>query len=184
MTNPFPSPPRVPRETPQGLPIPRFTPWRGRARHDGWTPEAQRRFVYALACGAPISAAAKLVNLTPQSFSRLRRRPGAESFAAACDAAMDMGRDDVWQRAVERVTTGQRFTRFYQGRAVGERRIYDNRLLIAVLNHADRRLPGQSATEAMLDHRRRRLDQWEQRLMRREAALNEAATGRVGETGA
>ena len=60
----------------------------GRARRDGWTPERQRAFIAELRASRCIDRAARAVGLSRESAYRLRRRPGAESFAAAWDAAM------------------------------------------------------------------------------------------------
>jgi len=62
----------------QSAKIPRFTPARARRRRaKGWTPANQRRFI--------------------TSPYNLRRRPGAESFARAWDAA----RADASRRALD-----------------------------------------------------------------------------------
>lgn len=71
--------------------LPAFTPVPLRARSDGWTPERQLHYVAALAGGARMAAAARAVGMTEQSASRLRTRPGAESFARACTAAWRLG---------------------------------------------------------------------------------------------
>ena len=49
--------PPLPTETPEGVPIPAFTPWTGERRRDsGWTPHVQWLFIAALTrlgCVAP-----------------------------------------------------------------------------------------------------------------------------------
>ena len=69
-------------------PFLRFTAVPLKARHDGWTPELQLRFIVALARGHSIAAAARLVGKTRATAYALRQRPGAESFAATWDAAL------------------------------------------------------------------------------------------------
>jgi hypothetical protein len=64
-----------------------FTPVPIRRRRDGWTPERQRRYVAALGETGHFGKAARAVGMTEQSAARLRRRPGAASFDAACLAA-------------------------------------------------------------------------------------------------
>jgi hypothetical protein len=64
-----------------------FTPVPLRARRDGWSPPLQLRFVEALATGMTPGAAAASVGRNRQKAYALRKRPGAESFAAAWDAA-------------------------------------------------------------------------------------------------
>ena len=68
-------------------PAPAFTPVPLRYRHDGWTPERQRLYVAALAATGHLGKAARAVGMTEQSAAKLRRRPGAASFDAACTAA-------------------------------------------------------------------------------------------------
>jgi hypothetical protein len=112
-------------------PIP-FTPVPLRSRRDGWTPERQRAFIALLAQGTPSNHAARMMGLSKQTAHALRRRPGAESFSAAWDAAIAADRRT---RAAERT---KRFAAalhgvdepvLYFGRTVGHVRRYDNRLL-------------------------------------------------------
>jgi len=100
-------------------------------RHDGWTPDRQRAFVSALRLLAGVGAAARAVGMTPQSANRLRRRPGAEAFAAAWDAALFEGRDRAWDEAVRRGRDGHLVPVTRDGRVVAHRRRFDNRLLFA-----------------------------------------------------
>lgn len=65
-----------------------FTPVPLKPRHDGWSPALQARFIAALASGSSIGAAARAVGKTRATAYSLRRKPGAEEFAAAWDAAL------------------------------------------------------------------------------------------------
>src|SRR3954452_2284835 len=65
-----------------------FTPVPLRARRDGWSPALQLRFIRLLADGMKPGAAAEAVGRNRQNAYALRKRPGAESFAAAWDAAV------------------------------------------------------------------------------------------------
>jgi hypothetical protein len=67
--------------------LPQFTPVALRYRSDGWTSERQRLYVAALAATGHMGKAARAVGMTEQSAAKLRRRPDAASFAAACTAA-------------------------------------------------------------------------------------------------
>lgn len=58
-----------------------------RHRKDGWTPERQRLYVAALARTGHAGKAARAVGMTEQGAAKLRRRPDAASFDAACTAA-------------------------------------------------------------------------------------------------
>jgi hypothetical protein len=69
-------------------PPPGFYPVPVRARRDGWTPGRQRAFIAALASTQCVDRSAAAVGLSRESAYRLRRRAGAESFAAAWDAIM------------------------------------------------------------------------------------------------
>lgn len=111
---------------------PDFTPVPGRIRHDGWTPAKQADFLRLLATLGSVGAAARAVGMTPQSANRLRRRPGAESFAAAWDRALEEGRLRLFDRAVDRSMNGYTVPIRRNGRVVGQRHRFDNRLLFAV----------------------------------------------------
>lgn len=111
-----------------------FTPVPSRTnRHDGWTPERQRGFIAALAQLGVVSAAAAQVGKSPKSAYALRTRAGADSFAAAWDEAVAAGCFRATTLAVDRAVKGIAVPVFYRGRQVGERRVYDDRLLIAAL---------------------------------------------------
>ncbi|HEX8191845.1 MAG TPA: hypothetical protein VF552_03010 [Allosphingosinicella sp.] len=122
-----------------------FTPVPVRARRDGWTPERQRRFVDLLVAGCGPSEAAQAVGKSKQSAFVLRGRPGAESFAAAWDAAVEFaqGRRGAAQppgdhkRAVEGVLV----PRFYRGRLVSVERRFPHGSLVRLLAQLDRWKP-------------------------------------------
>ena len=65
-----------------------FTPVPLKARHDGWTPVRQRRFIHDLAATKSITRACRAVGMSAVTAYALRKRPGAESFAAAWDRAI------------------------------------------------------------------------------------------------
>ena len=101
----------------------RFTPVPVRARHDGWTPELQRRFILLLANGSSPAAAARRLGRSRQKVYALRRRRGGESFAAAWDSAMDFAHQaSIAGRSVPPLEHGLDtilVPRFYRGRLVG-----------------------------------------------------------------
>jgi hypothetical protein len=76
-----------------------FTPVPLRARADGWSPALQLHFLEGLARGMTPGAAARALGKNRQTAYALRKRPGAESFAAAWDAAVAFARAN---RAAER----------------------------------------------------------------------------------
>jgi len=120
-----------------------------RARHDGWTPPRQQGFILRLALGGCVALAARAVGKTPKSAYRLRQRPGAASFAASWDKAAGWGRDRCLDAALERALCGERVPIVRDGRCVGERFRFDNRLTMAVLNALDRRAAARPQTPAM-----------------------------------
>src|SRR4051812_28528512 len=89
-------------------PPPPFAPVPLRSRQDGWTVERQRTFIAALARTGCVGRAALEAGMSRESAYRLRRRKGAESFAAAWDsilAARPRGTSSlalVWHRLVKK----------------------------------------------------------------------------------
>jgi len=69
-------------------PVIAFTPVPLRPRSDGWTAELQLRFIRALSRGLTPGEAARSVGKNRQNAYALRKRPGAESFAAAWDCVV------------------------------------------------------------------------------------------------
>ena len=121
---------------------PDFTPVALRRRADGWTAERQRAFIAALRSRPCIDAAARAVGMSRGSAYRLRRRAGAESFAAAWDAAfaaVPRGATSpslLWHRAFYGSTNPV----FRSGAAAGHDVRRDNRALLTRLRRLDRLL--------------------------------------------
>ncbi|HEY0131578.1 MAG TPA: hypothetical protein VGB57_09245 [Allosphingosinicella sp.] len=69
-------------------PVIAFTPVPLRPRADGWSPDLQLRFIVALSRGLAPGEAARSVGKNRQNAYALRKRPGAESFAAAWDSVV------------------------------------------------------------------------------------------------
>jgi hypothetical protein len=72
------------------LRVPAFYPVPTRTRRDGWTIERQADFLGMLAETGSVIGACEAVGMSRKSVYRLRALPGAESFAAAWDAALGM----------------------------------------------------------------------------------------------
>lgn len=84
-----PSPPTRPPRRAQPPRVPPFYPVpTGRPRHDGWSPRRQADFLGFLAETGSVKAACERVGMSREAAYKLRRRAGAESFAAAWDAAL------------------------------------------------------------------------------------------------
>jgi hypothetical protein len=101
----------------------RFTPVQLRTQHNGFRVKQQLRFIVALARGASVSEAAHAVGMTRQSVYRIRRRPDAESFAAAWDNAIEFARRVEAARRSPAAVPGTIETilvpRYYRGRLIG-----------------------------------------------------------------
>ncbi|MEA3003231.1 MAG: hypothetical protein QOH81_2019 [Sphingomonadales bacterium] len=131
-----------------------FEPIELEHRSDGWTREKQRAFIEALAdCGIVREAAAR-VGMSEQSARRLRRRADAATFNIAWEAALQLGADRLRSVAFERAIEGVVKPHFYHGEKVGEERVYDNRLLLALLARVERTVPYADAKRALSDWER------------------------------
>jgi hypothetical protein len=140
MDDSYPLPPRLVALL-QDLPLEElaFVAVPVRPRHDGWTKVRQQGFIVRLALCGCVTRAAKGVGKTKASAYRLRERPGAGSFAEAWDKAIGWGQDRAIDTALERGLCGEQVPVMRDGRCVGIRHRYDNRLTMAVLNALDRR---------------------------------------------
>lgn len=133
------NPPAIPVET--GLDAHGFNPddyhWvpvLKKRRHDGWSPERQREFIATLADTGSVTAAARAVGMSDTSCYRLRRSPGAESFAAAWDAAIVNATRRLTDVAFDRAISGVDEPVFNrEGRVVGVRTRYNDRLLMFLM---------------------------------------------------
>ena len=116
-------------------------------RHDGWSPEKQRRFIEALADTGNVSRAARGVGMSRDSCYTLRRSPGAENFDRAWDAAIAAASRQLVDVAFERAIDGVEEPVFNkEGQRIASRTRYNDRLLMflmrahapAVYRHANR----------------------------------------------
>lgn len=130
-------------------PVLDFEPVPVRPRIDGWTPGRQRAFIEHLAETLCVDAAAALVGMTGDSARRLRRRPGAEGFAAAWDAALRRGLSERGRAAlIDEAVNGRLVRRFYHGQLVSEERVRSPRLLLALIERVDKLFEGPGAAES------------------------------------
>lgn len=117
--------------------VPAFAPVPLRHRGDGWTPLRQAAFLGALAETGCVRTAARRVGLSRETAYRLRKRPGAGSFAAAWDKVL--GRESGPARKVtpdelrQRALFGLLKPRMYGGRHVSTVRKADNSALLRFL---------------------------------------------------
>lgn len=134
--------PRIARRRPVHRRVPAFAPVPLRVRGDGWTPARQAAFLGALAETRSVSAAARRVNMARETAYRLRRRAGAQSFAAAWDAVMGRGvpvrRKVTAEELVQRAYMGLLKPMLYGGKHVATVRKADNSALLRLLGQVDR----------------------------------------------
>jgi hypothetical protein len=124
-------------EQPKPLPD-HFLPAVTRLRADGGTPDRQRGFINHLAdCGC-VSHAAAHVGMTKQSAYALRRRAPSSMFSFAWDAAMKLARPMLLDTAMERAIDGVAVPIIRGGEQVGERRVYNDRLLMFLLSQEEK----------------------------------------------
>lgn len=128
--------PRTARSLVPAGELPAFTPVpRQSQRHDGWTPERQIAFIEALADTGSVEAACKAVDMSQPGAYQLRRQPGAESFRAAWEAALQLGVQRVEDVVMDRALNGVEEDVFSYGKHIGTRRRYNDRLLMFILRN-------------------------------------------------
>lgn len=176
-----PSPPDEMLTTPEGVPVPLFTPWQAtRARARGWSPVMQRWFIVELTRIGSARAAAAAVGKSVQSAYALRAKFGAESFAAAWDEAVIAGRQGAEQVAISRALHGEMVPQFRAGKFTGYKLRRNDRLLVAALGSSRTR----RSRDPALDEYRDGLERWEMALNRRMLDLEQGVylpDDRVGE---
>ena len=122
--------------------VPAFLPVATRARKDGWTARRQAAFLAALAITGSVGESARRVSMARETAYRLRRREGAESFAAAWDAIA--GRCDGARRKVtpeeraRRAIEGLLKPVIYRRKHVANQRKPDSSALLGFLAQLDR----------------------------------------------
>ena len=114
-------------------------------RRDGWTAERQRAFIDALAETGSVKHAAERINMSSEGAYALRRAPGADGFRAAWEAALDHGVQSLADVALDRARDGVLVPVYSYGKLVGQRRIYNDRLLMFCLKHRIGRAGGEDA---------------------------------------
>jgi len=138
------SPPTRPPRRESSPRVPPFLPVPVRERHNGWTPRRQADFLGYLAETGSVSAACKRVGKSREAAYKLRRRPGAESFAAAWDAALGAPVRKLTDDELEyRAMRGLIRPVMHGGRYVGVRQKPDNSALLRLIARFDRLLAGE-----------------------------------------
>lgn len=108
-----------------------------RHRHNNWTPETMAQFVEALAATGTVEGACAVVHKSRMAAYRLRNRADATAFRAAWDEALRSVTAILADTAYERALEGTIEDVWYKGRKVGERRVFNDRLLMWLLTVRD-----------------------------------------------
>lgn len=144
-----------------------FTPVPRRAkRWNGLTPLKQQTFIQNLADSGSVTMAANSIGTSTSAMYNLRRGEGAESFAAAWEAAIEIGARRVLDTLIEHAIHGTPETIIQGGQIVAERRRFNHRAMMWIVSQ---RFPEQygSATGLMemngMSHAMRKLKaKWEE----------------------
>ena len=116
--------------------VPDFTPVpRKNALTHGWTVAKQRSFIQALAATGSVRQATEAVGMSHCGVYKLRVAPGGESFAAAWDAAVRLGADQIRDVLIDQAINGVPEPIVYGGKIVGERRRFNHRTMQWTLQH-------------------------------------------------
>jgi hypothetical protein len=110
-----------------------FTPVPLQRRARGWTPDAQHAFIAALAQCGVVAEAARSVGCSPRSAYQLRKKPGAASFAAAWDWALELGLGVARDRTMDRINGTTQRPLVRNGRVIGHVDVTDHRLMLMAL---------------------------------------------------
>lgn len=105
-------------------------------RYNGWSVIQQERFILALEAMGSVGPAAKAIGMGRASAYRLRERKGAESFSQAWDKAVEMGRQRMFDYAMERAINGVTTVRVLRGGSISVACGPDMRLVQSSLRDA------------------------------------------------
>ncbi len=127
--------------TPIDPPLPSqfdFTPVERRVQsgRNTITPDRQRAFIRALAETGSVALASKVIGNAPASLYSLKLAPGAESFAAAWDKAVQHGARQIRDIMVDHAINGTPEFIYKDGALVAERRVFNYRMMMWIVAHA------------------------------------------------
>lgn len=125
------------RRQPRHIRVPAFLPVPLRPRADGWTPQRQAAFLVALAASGSVSDAARKVGMARESAYQLRKRAGAESFAAVWDFALHGGRPErklTSEARLQAALSGRIKPVVFRGECVAVAQKADNSAFLALFN--------------------------------------------------
>lgn len=104
-------------------------------RSNGLTPERQRIFIAMLAQTGSVRTACAGIGCSSHAIYHLRHSPGAESFAAAWDKAVERGARRVLDILVDQAINGTPEKIYKDGELVAERRVYNTRAMMWIVAH-------------------------------------------------
>lgn len=108
-------------------PIPTIKRW------TGITPQKQRQFIAHLAATGAVGMAARAIGVSTSALYTRRQKPGAESFAAAWDRAVEMGARRVLDTLMEHAIHRTPETLLQGKEVVLERRKYNTRSMMWIV---------------------------------------------------
>ena len=113
-------------------PVPR----RVQASRNTITADRQRVFINVLAQTGSVMTASRVIGNAPGSMYALKNAAGAESFAAAWDAAVQRGARQILDILVDHAINGTPETIYKDGVLVAERRRFNYRMMMWIVSHA------------------------------------------------
>ncbi|MEA3012608.1 MAG: hypothetical protein QOD42_1153 [Sphingomonadales bacterium] len=119
-----------------------FAPGAVEGRHDGWTPETERRFLAVLAETGVVADACRACGMSRNAAYQRRNSAAGHAFALGWDAAILPSRAAVADDVMSRSRHGVIDRIYKDGVLVAERHHYDNRLTMAALTRLDRLAAG------------------------------------------
>ena len=125
---------------------------RRRARRNGWSPERQQLFLFALSRCGSVARAARAAGMTPRSAYQLLDSPAADSFAEAWDRAIEEGIERVRADALERALAGVFVPVFRRGKLVRVEHRRCDKLALALLSGHHRDVDYQRQTAVARRH--------------------------------
>jgi len=111
-------------------PVPHVAP-----RRNSITAARQRAFIAHLAATGIVTEAARHIGASMEALYKLRRRPGAEEFDAAWDAAIDRGVARLEDTALARAIEGEELPIVSAGKMLGTYRKHNEALVMFFLRH-------------------------------------------------
>ena len=104
-------------------------------RRNSIGPERQRKFIAHLAATGIVTEAARHIGASMEALYKLRKRPGAEEFDAAWDAAVDRGVARLEEGALARAIEGEERMVVSGGQILGTERRHNEALVMFLLKN-------------------------------------------------